>query len=61
MRDKPRDRRFAEMMIGLVLVIAGLSAGDLAATAVLVLLGIYLLTRQFATGWTAGTPRWWTR
>ncbi len=58
MRDKPRDRRFAEMMIGLVLVIAGLSAGDLAATAVLVLLGIYLLTRQFDR---SGATRTFTR
>lgn len=37
-------------MIGLVLVIAGLSSGDIAATAVLFLLGIYLLSRQFDRG-----------
>jgi hypothetical protein len=35
------------MMIGLVLVIAGLSSGDPAATVVLFVLGVYLLARQF--------------
>lgn len=34
-------------MIGLVLVIAGLSSGDPGATMVLFLLGIYLISRQF--------------
>lgn len=52
MRRRTRDRRFAEIMIGLVLVLAGLSSGEPSATVVLFVLGLYLLARQF--GWQAG-------
>jgi hypothetical protein len=41
------DRRFIEIMIGLGLVLAGLSSGDGGATIVLFIMGLYLLSRQF--------------
>ncbi len=46
MRRRSTDRRFAEIMIGLFLVIAGLSSGDFGGTVVLLVLGVYLLSRQ---------------
>jgi hypothetical protein len=58
MRSSNPNRRFAEIMIGLVLLLAGLSAGDTAATLVLFLLGLYLLARQFnQTGTSSGAAR----
>ncbi len=47
MRHQNLDRRFVQIMIGLVLVLAGLSAAGAPAALVLVLLGIFLLARQF--------------
>lgn len=41
------DRRFIEIMFGLGLVLAALSSGDMGATIVLFILGVYLLSRQF--------------
>lgn len=55
MRRRSTDSRFAEVMIGLVLVIAGLSSGDLGATVVLFVLGIYLLSRQVRRSSAAGS------
>jgi hypothetical protein len=53
MRPRNRNFRFAEIMIGLLLVIAALSAGEAAAALVLLVFGIYLLARQFTQ---TGTP-----
>lgn len=52
MRIRKLDRRFAEIMIGLILLIAGLSAigGDGILVVVLGVLGLYLLLRQFDRG-----------
>ena len=55
MRAKNLDGRFAQIMIGLFLLLAGLSSGSTAATIVLVLLGLYLLSRQFNTTRSIGT------
>ncbi len=49
MRRRNRDRRFGEIMLGLILLIAGLSAvaGDQVFMLVLAIAGFYLLARQF--------------
>ncbi len=49
MRSRKVDARFAQIMVGLLLLIVGLSAGDPAATIVLVGIGLFLLARQFST------------
>ncbi len=48
-RPRNRDRRFGEVMIGLFLLIGGISAigGDSLITLVLIVGGLYLLARQF--------------
>jgi hypothetical protein len=49
MRDGSLNRRFIEIMLGLILIVVGLSAvfGDQMLTLVLGLIGFYLLARQF--------------
>ncbi len=48
-RPRNRDRRFGEIMIGLFLLIAGVSAvgGDGVVTLILIVGGLYLLARRF--------------
>ncbi len=48
-RPRNRDRRFGEVMLGLFLLIAGVSAfgGDSAVTLFLIVGGLYLLARRF--------------
>ncbi len=48
-RPRNRDRRFGEVMLGLFLLIAGVSAfgGDSAITLILIVGGLYLLMRRF--------------
>ncbi|HVU09705.1 MAG TPA: hypothetical protein VHD90_00450 [Phototrophicaceae bacterium] len=48
-RNRKIDQRFVRIMIGLLLLIVGLSTGDPAATIVLVGIGLFLLARQFNT------------
>jgi hypothetical protein len=57
MRIRKLDRRFAEIMIGLILLIAGLSAigGDSIIMMILGVLGLYLVLRQFDRGGRAST------
>lgn len=52
MRKGNLDRRFTEVMVGLILIIAGLSAvvGDSTISLVLGVIGLYLLARQFDRG-----------
>ncbi len=58
MRTGTRDRRFAEIMLGLLLLIAGLSAvgGGQLLMIVLGVAGLYLLARQFNRSTRAAIP-----